>query len=181
MAGRGRGGGRRAWEEGKPLVSPHVGDGGVYGVAGRGGSNICVHWCDVGAVMSFAAQKVGPRRSSEETGPAGARPWFVLSCASCHSNSSVNERHDSTLLTGPNKTIGLAGRKKDHPVAMNRSKATPSTTCQKCLKKGHFSYECKASHQDRPYISRPSRTQQLLNPKLAPKITNSAPKVEVPK
>jgi hypothetical protein len=60
------------------------------------------------------------------------------------------------------------------------SKATSSTLCQKCLKRGHFSYECTASQTDRPYISRPSRTQQLANPKLAPKITNSAP-VETPK
>lgn len=29
---------------------------------------------------------------------------------------------------------------------------------------------CTASQQERPYISRPSRTQQLLNPKLAPKL-----------
>ncbi|KAL1586781.1 hypothetical protein WHR41_04643 [Cladosporium halotolerans] len=61
------------------------------------------------------------------------------------------------------------------------SKASASTLCQKCLKRGHFSYECTASQQDRPYISRPSRTQQLLNPKLAPKITNTAPKDETPK
>lgn len=48
------------------------------------------------------------------------------------------------------------------------SKATSTTTCQKCLKKGHYSYECKASVQSRPYISRPSRSQQLQNPKLKP-------------
>jgi len=73
---------------------------------------------------------------------------------------------------------------------MNRSKATATTLCQKCLKrgkysgtanlkantdepKGHFSYECTASKQDRPYVSRPSRTQQLLNPELAPKIVEA--------
>lgn len=56
-----------------------------------------------------------------------------------------------------------------------RSKATPSTTCQKCLKKGHYSYECKASAQERPYLSRPSRTQQLLNPKLKPQLTSDVP------
>ncbi|OQO05322.1 hypothetical protein B0A48_09090 [Cryoendolithus antarcticus] len=38
------------------------------------------------------------------------------------------------------------------------------------------SYECTASQQDRPYAARPSRTQQLLDPKLAPKLTNDAPK-----
>ncbi|KAB5535088.1 zinc knuckle-domain-containing protein [Coniochaeta sp. 2T2.1] len=51
------------------------------------------------------------------------------------------------------------------------SRSTPSNvTCQKCLKKGHYSYECKASAQERPYVPRPSRTQQLLNPKLVPKL-----------
>lgn len=55
------------------------------------------------------------------------------------------------------------------------SKASASTICQKCLKKGHYSYECKGTVQDRPYISRPSRTQQLLNPKLAPKLNTENP------
>ncbi|KUI74160.1 hypothetical protein VM1G_09860 [Cytospora mali] len=39
----------------------------------------------------------------------------------------------------------------------------------------HYSYECKTGLQERPYNARPSRTQQLLNPKLAPKLTNDAP------
>lgn len=53
-------------------------------------------------------------------------------------------------------------------------KSTPSNvTCQKCLKKGHYSYECKAAPQERPYQARPSRTQQLLNPKkFAPKLAS---------
>lgn len=56
------------------------------------------------------------------------------------------------------------------------SKSTPSNVqCQKCLKRGHYSYECKATTQERPYVPRPSRTQQLLNPKLAPKLTETAP------
>lgn len=71
------------------------------------------------------------------------------------------------------------------------SKSTPANVqCQKCLKKDmyheasficyvvltfqerHYSYECKASAQERPYVSRPSRSQQLRNPKLVPKLTN---------
>ncbi|KAF2809804.1 uncharacterized protein BDZ99DRAFT_509225 [Mytilinidion resinicola] len=56
-----------------------------------------------------------------------------------------------------------------------RSKATATTLCQKCLKKGHYSYECKATAQERPYTSRPSRTQQLHNPKLAPKLMSDVP------
>ena len=39
----------------------------------------------------------------------------------------------------------------------------------------HYSYECKASTQERPYQPRPSRTQQLLNPKLVPKLTSDTP------
>ncbi|KAL1956959.1 hypothetical protein VTO42DRAFT_6448 [Malbranchea cinnamomea] len=55
------------------------------------------------------------------------------------------------------------------------TKATPTTICQKCLQKGHYSYECKVSTQDRPYRSRPSRTQQLANPKLQPQLTTEVP------
>ncbi|KAF2117533.1 zinc knuckle-domain-containing protein [Lophiotrema nucula] len=55
------------------------------------------------------------------------------------------------------------------------SKASADTLCQKCLKKGHYSYECTASTQERPYKSRPSRTQQLLNPQLKPKLMMDVP------
>ncbi|KAF1939773.1 hypothetical protein EJ02DRAFT_351560, partial [Clathrospora elynae] len=55
------------------------------------------------------------------------------------------------------------------------SKASSDTLCQKCLKRGHYSYECKAPAQERPYKSRPSRTQQLLNPNLKPKLTTEVP------
>ncbi|KAK4225916.1 zinc knuckle-domain-containing protein [Podospora fimiseda] len=54
-------------------------------------------------------------------------------------------------------------------------KAPANIQCQKCLQRGHYSYECKASTQERPYIPRPSRTQQLFNPKLLPKLTNAVP------
>ena len=53
------------------------------------------------------------------------------------------------------------------------SKATASTICQKCLAKGHYSYECKSSLQSRPYATRASRTQQLRNPKLKPALTET--------
>ncbi|KAH8893160.1 hypothetical protein GQ53DRAFT_103922 [Thozetella sp. PMI_491] len=52
------------------------------------------------------------------------------------------------------------------------TKKTPATVqCQKCLKRGHYSYECKANAQERPYVARPSRSQQFFNPKLKPKLT----------
>jgi Zinc knuckle len=76
--------------------------------------------------------------------------------------------------------------------ARGSSKATASTLCQKCLKRDkpndplerdsilivilrHYSFECKAVAQERPYVSRPSRTQQLFNPKLVPKLTSDVP------
>lgn len=39
----------------------------------------------------------------------------------------------------------------------------------------HYSYECKATAQERPYTARPSRTQQLLNPRLMPKLSEDVP------
>ncbi|KAI9773812.1 MAG: hypothetical protein M1840_006037 [Geoglossum simile] len=36
-------------------------------------------------------------------------------------------------------------------------------------------YECKTTSQERPYVARPSRTQQLLNPKLRPQLTSDVP------
>lgn len=39
----------------------------------------------------------------------------------------------------------------------------------------HYSYECTVSTQERPYLTRPSRTQQLQNPKLRPKLSSDAP------
>src|ERR1700761_3904433 len=50
-----------------------------------------------------------------------------------------------------------------HAPSNSNPRATPSTLCQKCLGRGHFTYNCKAT---RPYVSRPSRTQLLNDPKL---------------
>ncbi|KAK0244185.1 zinc knuckle-domain-containing protein [Armillaria nabsnona] len=56
--------------------------------------------------------------------------------------------------------------------------ATSSTVCQKCLGSGHFTYQCKNT---RPYVSRPSRTQQLENPRVLAKLkADGKPSVEVP-
>ncbi|KAH8114548.1 zinc knuckle-domain-containing protein [Phellopilus nigrolimitatus] len=65
-----------------------------------------------------------------------------------------------------------------HRASASNPRATSSTLCQKCLKRGHFTYECKNS---RPYVSRPSRTQQLEKPKLLAKLKSEGkPSVEVP-
>jgi len=65
-----------------------------------------------------------------------------------------------------------------HKRSANQPRATASTVCQKCLGTGHFTYECKSS---RPYITRPSRTQQLENPRVLAKLkVDGKPSVEVP-
>ncbi|KAI0632085.1 zinc knuckle-domain-containing protein [Trametes polyzona] len=65
-----------------------------------------------------------------------------------------------------------------HRKSANQPRATSSTICQKCLGTGHFIYECKST---RPYISRPSRTKMLENPKLLAKLkADGKPSVEVP-
>ncbi|KAJ7675845.1 zinc knuckle-domain-containing protein [Mycena polygramma] len=62
--------------------------------------------------------------------------------------------------------------------ASGQPRATQSTVCQKCLKTGHFIYECKS---ERPYVSRPSRTKQLENPSVLAKLKAvGKPSVEVP-
>jgi hypothetical protein len=43
------------------------------------------------------------------------------------------------------------------------ARGTNPTKCQKCLQLGHWTFECK---NQPTYISRPTRTQQLLNPKV---------------
>jgi hypothetical protein len=105
----------------------------------------------------------------------------------------------STSSVVPQSSLAI-WKRLYHEARMNRgayrppasSRASASTLCQKCLKRDkshlspldneadiqasrHFSYECKAAAQERPYIARPSRTQQLLNPKLAPKLSSDVP------
>ncbi|THV05322.1 hypothetical protein K435DRAFT_647672 [Dendrothele bispora CBS 962.96] len=65
-----------------------------------------------------------------------------------------------------------------HRRGNNNPRATTGTVCQKCLGTGHFTFECKNS---RPYVSRPSRTQQLEKPNVLAKLKSSGqPSVEVP-
>jgi hypothetical protein len=85
------------------------------------------------------------------------------------STATVALRHDISSISP------LASPAMFRRAGAGSSKASADTLCQKCLKRGHYSYECKASTQERPYKSRPSRTQQLLNPKLKPKLTTEVP------
>ncbi|PAV17211.1 zinc knuckle [Pyrrhoderma noxium] len=65
-----------------------------------------------------------------------------------------------------------------HKPSASNPRASSSTLCQKCLQKGHFTYQCKGS---RPYVSRPSRTQMLEKPGLLAKLkAEGKPSVEVP-
>jgi hypothetical protein len=90
-----------------------------------------------------------------------------------------------------------------HGGQKSNPRATSSTICQKCLRTGsspfflffpslanrppdqplkhltgHFTYECKAT---RPYVSRPSRTAQLENPRVLAKLkADGKPSVDVP-
>jgi len=60
----------------------------------------------------------------------------------------------------------------------SNTRASPTTVCQKCLGTGHFTYQCKNT---RPYVSRPSRTQELENPRVLAKLkAEGKPSVEVP-
>ncbi|XP_028763790.1 zinc finger CCHC domain-containing protein 10-like [Neltuma alba] len=63
-------------------------------------------------------------------------------------------------LMSTEKAVKL-GERKD--IKSTMSTVSGSAQCQKCFQSGHWTYECK---NERVYISRPSRTQQLKNPKL---------------
>ncbi|KAL2507136.1 zinc finger CCHC domain-containing protein 10-like [Forsythia ovata] len=63
-------------------------------------------------------------------------------------------------LMSTEKQVRL-GERKD--LKTSASTLGTASQCQKCFQTGHWTYECK---NERVYISRPSRTQQLKNPKL---------------
>nr|ADE76144.1 unknown [Picea sitchensis] len=70
-------------------------------------------------------------------------------------------------LKSTEKAVKLGVRKDSKPTALSGSAAQQ---CQKCFQTGHWTHECK---NERVYTSRPSRTQQLKNPKLKMKISVS--------
>ncbi|CAN6465015.1 unnamed protein product [Victoria cruziana] len=69
-------------------------------------------------------------------------------------------------LMSTEKAVKLGERKDLKPAVSGCGAAQ----CQKCFQTGHWTYECK---NERVYISRPSRTQQLKNPKLKMKFSVS--------
>ncbi|XP_068663306.1 uncharacterized protein [Aristolochia californica] len=68
-------------------------------------------------------------------------------------------------LMSTEKAVKL-GERKDLKPSMS-SIGGAASQCQKCFQTGHWTYECK---NERVYISRPSRTQLLKNPKLRMKL-----------
>ncbi|XP_062190518.1 uncharacterized protein LOC133893507 [Phragmites australis] len=56
------------------------------------------------------------------------------------------------------------------PKVSETSSVGAYTQCQKCFQHGHWTYECK---NERVYMSWPSRTQQLKNPKLKKNVSVS--------
>jgi len=68
-------------------------------------------------------------------------------------------------LMSTEKAVKLGVRKDLKPTPSSRG---ASQQCQKCFQSGHWTYECK---NERVYMSRPSRTQQLKNPKLKMRIS----------
>ncbi|XP_008797456.1 zinc finger CCHC domain-containing protein 10-like [Phoenix dactylifera] len=71
-------------------------------------------------------------------------------------------------LMSTEKAVKL-GERKDLKASISSSGGA-SAQCQKCFQAGHWTYECK---NERVYMSRPSRTQQLKNPKLKMKLSVS--------
>ncbi|KAL2485448.1 zinc knuckle (CCHC-type) family protein [Abeliophyllum distichum] len=70
-------------------------------------------------------------------------------------------------LMSTEKQVRL-GERKD--LKISASTLGAASQCQKCFQTEHWTYECK---NERVYISRPSRTQQLKNPKLRMKLSIS--------
>ncbi|KAM5568793.1 hypothetical protein ABKV19_016361 [Rosa sericea] len=71
-------------------------------------------------------------------------------------------------LMSTEKAVRL-GERKDLKANVS-TVGSAASQCQKCFQPGHWTYECK---NERVYISRPSRTQQLKNPKLKMKVSLS--------
>lgn len=68
-------------------------------------------------------------------------------------------------LMSTEKAVKLGERKDVKPTM---STTDGNAQCQKCYQGGHWTFQCK---NERVYISRPSRTQQLKNPKLRPDVS----------
>ncbi|KAL3812283.1 hypothetical protein ACJIZ3_013551 [Penstemon smallii] len=95
-------------------------------------------------VNAYGQKEEGPSRWQERK--EAKRQMYLMST---EKQVRLGERKDTKIST---TTLGAASQ------------------CQKCFQTGHWTYECK---NERVYISRPSRTQQLKNPKLRMKVSIS--------
>ncbi|RDW76263.1 uncharacterized protein DSM5745_06255 [Aspergillus mulundensis] len=94
---------------------------------------------------------------------------------SCYTHD-INTLTSSGKFDHPNFEIAT----KFHPIScVDESlpkRARPARPYQgDCLYSLPEIYECKVTAQERPYLARPSRTQQLQNPKLRPQLTTDIP------
>ena len=105
----------------------------------------------------------------------GSSPTFA--------NSSTFEIHLGSrphlhALTNADKMSRFAPHKSSN----SNPRATQDTVCQKCLGRGHYTYNCKAAAV--PYKTRPSRTQLLENPDKFSSVLGGkqagGPSVEIP-
>ncbi|XP_051129624.1 uncharacterized protein LOC127250390 [Andrographis paniculata] len=132
---------------------------------------------DEGAAAQDAAERIKAAALSAAKGLSRAQAERAAAAAARNVNaygqkeegpSRWQERKEAKrqmYLMSTEKQVRLGERKdpKSSSLVLNMA-----SQCQKCFQMGHWTYECK---NERVYISRPSRTQQLKNPKLRMKPT----------
>ncbi|KAL6526479.1 hypothetical protein OROGR_015569 [Orobanche gracilis] len=133
---------------------------------------------DDGAALD-AAEKIKAAALSATKGMSRAQAERAAAAAARNVNaygqkeegpSRWQERKEAKrqmYLMSTEKQVRL-GERKD--LKNSTSTLGASSQCQKCFETGHWTYECT---NERVYISRPSRTQQLKNPKLRMKVSVS--------
>ncbi|KAI4366064.1 hypothetical protein MLD38_021988 [Melastoma candidum] len=101
---------------------------------------------------------------AQAEGAAAAAAWNVNAYGQKEEGPSrwqeKREARRQMYLMSTEKAVKL-GERKD--LRSSVSTAGGSAQCQKCYQSGHWTYQCT---DERMYISRPSRTQMLKNPKL---------------
>eukprot|EP01018_Ginkgo_biloba_P008752 Gb_09150 [translate_table: standard] len=73
---------------------------------------------------------------------------------------------DAKGLSRPQAERAAAAAARNDLNPRPSSSASAPPLCQKCFQSGHWTFECK---NERVYLSRPTRSQQLKNPLLRPK------------
>lgn len=96
-------------------------------------------------VNAYGQKEEGPSRWQEKR--EAKRQMYLMSTEKA---VRLGERKDKSMSASSSAVVGGGG----------------GSQCQKCFETGHWTYECK---NERVYVSRPSRTQQLKDPKLRTK------------